>query len=73
MSNFYFNRNELEVALLNHNLSKKDLATYLGLNSATLYRKINNSGNFKYREIVAICDLFSYEEAQKIFFSPKVA
>ena len=57
-----FNKNKFEAMLLNHNVSKQQLADYLGIKKYTLLRRIKNSGNFTTDEIRQLINVFSREE-----------
>jgi len=61
----------LDIALIKNNKSKDDLANELGINVATLYRKINGNSDF-YRDEIKRVSLFlnlDAKERELIFFN----
>lgn len=57
-----FNLNKFNAMLLNHNVSKEQLARYLDISLSYLYRKIRNGGDFTIEEIRQLISFFSKEE-----------
>ena len=57
-----FNKNKFNAMLLNHNVSKKQLADYLGVKVYSLNRKIRLGGNFSANEIRKLINVFSRDE-----------
>jgi plasmid maintenance system antidote protein VapI len=69
------NVNKLKGKIIENGLNIPELANKIGMDKATLYRKINNSGKFTIKEADCISkelDL-SLEEVNAIFFSQYVA
>jgi DNA-binding Xre family transcriptional regulator len=54
-------------------VSKKELAEELGINEATLYRKINNDGYFTRSEINKLIEVLRIDNPAEIFFAEKLA
>lgn len=69
----HFDKTEFEVALVRAGKTKKQLAEYLGIDPATLYRKIENDGYFTRQEIVKIVEFLDIKDPMKIFFVKKLA
>lgn len=63
-----FNLKKFEAMLLNHNCTKQDVADYLGITLTSLYRRLENDGNFKAKEIRLLINVFSKEEVLNCFF-----
>lgn len=63
-----FNLKKFEAMLLNHNRTKQDVADYLGITLTSLYRRLENDGNFKAKEIRLLINVFSKEEVLNCFF-----
>ena len=53
-------------------VTKKQLAEYLGINELTLYRKINNSGSFTRKEINDMIKYLRIENPAEIFFADEL-
>jgi len=68
-----FNKNEFKAQIVKKGLTVKKLAEYLGINEATVYRKINADGDFTRDEINKLIDILQIEEPMKIFFAEKLA
>ena len=64
------NKTELEVSMLRKGVSAAILAEKIGINRATLYRKMV-TGKFERSEIIKIRDVLELTEAEmlRIFFS----
>lgn len=68
MENKYtFNRNEFNSLLAYYNLSKKDLAEYLGISTRTIFIKIKK-GDFNLSELQKLMVLFKPSEVMKVMF-----
>lgn len=52
--------------------SIQEVADFLGINSATLYRKMNGESDFYREEIHKLCNFLNFEDPMKIFFAEKV-
>ena len=64
-----FKVNEFRAALARAGKTQKDLAQVLNINESTLWRKINNDGNFTRQEINTIIEFLGIEDPKTIFFS----
>jgi len=53
-------------------VSKKELAEYLGINEATLYRKINSDGFFTRQEINKMITYLHIKNPTEIFFADEL-
>lgn len=65
---------ELEIALKRAGLTKREVAKLLGISEMGLYKKINNSSEFRASEIAILCKKLSIkidETMGKIFFDIK--
>ncbi len=63
---------ELEIAIKRAGLTKKEIASELGISMMGLYKKINNITEFKASEISKLADLLKikdYQEKERIFFA----
>ena len=68
MGNKYtFNRNAFNSLLAYYNLSKKDLAEYLGISTRTIFIKIKK-GDFNLSELQKLMVLFKPSEVMKVMF-----
>ena len=68
MENKYtFNRNEFNSLLAYYNLSKKDLAEYLGISTRTIFIKIKKA-DFNLSELQKLMVLFKPSEVMKVMF-----
>lgn len=71
MENKYtFNLNEFNSLLAYYNLSKKDLAEYLGISTRTIFIKIKK-GDFNLSELQKLMVLFKPSEVMKVMFYEK--
>ena len=66
---FYANR--LLAKMVEKGISKNDIASAMGIDNATLYRKLNGDSDFKRQEIEVVKSFLglSIEEAEAIFFA----
>lgn len=72
----FVNINKLKAKLVERSMSVEDLAQKMGINKATLYRKMGNGGvGFTVKDANLIVDILglSLQEAMEIFFAQKVA
>lgn len=70
------NINKLKGKIVEKGMTVEQLATKMGVNRSTIYRKINSEGEtFTIKDANLICDILglSGEEAAAIFFSRHVA
>lgn len=68
-----FNKNEFMAQLVRNGKTIKDIAGYLGINEATVYRKINADGNFTRREINKLIQFLDIDDPKFIFFADELA
>ena len=68
-----FNERRFNAQLALAGLSRKDLAEQLGINEATLYRKIKDDGRFTRKEINQIIQILDIKDPEAIFFAPELA
>jgi len=50
----------------------QEVAGYLNINPATLYRKMNGESDFYREEIHKLCEFLAIEEPERIFFAKEV-
>jgi hypothetical protein len=63
-----FNLKKFNAMLLRHNVSKQDLASYLGIKRPSLYRRLSNGGDFNTNEIRLMINLFGKDEVIECLF-----
>ena len=63
-----FNLKKFEAMLLIHGYTKQQVADYLGITLTSLYRRLENGGNFKSSEIRQLITVFSREEVLDCLF-----
>ena len=63
-----FNKNKFNAMLLNHSITKQQLADYLDIKLYSLNRKIRLGGNFTMEEVRKLFVCFSKEEVLDCFF-----
>lgn len=64
-----FDRRKFQAQLILSGKTMEDVANILGINIATLYRKVNNDGSFTRREISAMLPVLGIEDPCEIFFA----
>ena len=64
-----FNRVEFEVAVLRSGLKKKEVAKLMGINEATLYKKLSGKSDFTQPEMQKVCTILSLDSPTTIFFA----
>lgn len=67
-----FNQKKFKALLVMKDKTMQNIADLLGINQATLYRKINGSSDFYRREIQAICNYLEIEDPNEIFLLKKL-
>lgn len=65
-----FNKNKFKASIVAAGKTANDLATELGINESTLYRKISNDGAFTRQEMQKIITFLKIENPLDIFFAP---
>ncbi len=68
----YFNRLEFNAQLARKDMSVKDLAESINMPLSTMYRKLNNNGDFDRVEIANIVESLGIEDPSKIFFASEL-
>lgn len=68
-----FDKNRFKAQIVLAGMTSKELAEKLGINESTLYRKVNNDGNFTRDEINKIIEILRIENPQDIFFAKELA
>lgn len=63
-----FDKNKFKAQMVLVGITSKKLSEYLNINVSTLYRKINNNGNFTRSEINKIIEILKIDNPQEIFF-----
>lgn len=68
------NSDMLEIALIKSKVTKKELASALGISLQALYNKLSNSVEFKASEIIKAAELLKLtkSERESIFFAQNV-
>ncbi len=64
-----FDSKKFKAELIIKGKNMKDIANVLGINEATLYRKVNGNSDFYRREIQIICNYLDIEDPSDIFFN----
>ena len=66
-----FKKNEFKAAMVRKGLTVADIAKELGIDPATLFRKMSGQSDFYRNEIEKLCTLLelSAEDTLKIFFA----
>jgi transcriptional regulator with XRE-family HTH domain len=67
-----FNQKKFKALLVMKGKTMQNIADLLGINQATLYRKINGNSDFYRREIQAICNYLKIEDPNEIFFAQEI-
>lgn len=68
-----FNKNAFKAQMVMKGVTTKQLADSLGIDTSTLYRKIDNDGSFTRKEINNIIVVLGIENPKQIFFADDVA
>ena len=64
-----FRENEFRAQIVRAGKTNKEVAAYLGINEATLYRKIKADGNFTREEINKMISFLNIKDPEEIFFA----
>lgn len=67
-----FNKPEFDAALARACCSRKQLAKALGIDVATLYRKVKDDGSFTRKEINIIIKELNIKNPEAIFFAEEL-
>lgn len=68
-----FDKRRLEAELVLRSLSKADFAKFLGMDTSTLYKKINGKSDWSLTEIRVTGDILGKDKINAIFFAEKVS
>lgn len=68
-----FNRTEFDVAMLRKHAKYADLAKVLRIHVSTLYRKLENNGDFDREQIATIMEFLDVSDPNPIFFEKELA
>ena len=67
-----FNKLKFKACIVEAGLTISKLAKMLGINEATLYRKINRDGDFSRKEIQKLKTILKISNPDEIFFEEKL-
>lgn len=65
----FFDKLEFNAQMARKGKKRMDLAKALGIDPSTLYRKIENDGDFDRNQIAIIIDFLELENPMPIFFA----
>lgn len=68
-----FKENEFRAQIVRAGKTNKEVASYLGINEATLYRKVKAGGNFTREEINKMISFLEIDDPEAIFFAEELA
>ena len=68
-----FDKNRFKAQLVLIGMTMKELASELGIDESTLYRKVNSGGNFSREEINKMIVVMKIQEPMDIFFTQELA
>lgn len=68
-----FDERRFKAQLALAGISQKELARTLGINEATLYRKIHRGGDFTREEINRMLKILKIDDPNDIFFAKELA
>lgn len=68
-----FDRKKFQAQMVLMGLNAKELSARLGINESTLYRKLNNDGDFSREEIGKLIKILNIEKPVDIFFAEELA
>ncbi len=69
----YFDERRLKAQMVLKDIDQKKLASILGINEATLWRKIKNDGAFTRDEMSKIIEALDITDPEAIFFANQLA
>lgn len=67
-----FNKLKFKAAVVENGKTLKDVADYLGINTTTLYRKVEGLSEFDRSEIQKICTFLNLQSPVDIFFDQQL-
>lgn len=68
-----FDKRRLKAAMVLADVNGKELASAIGIDESTFYRKLNADGDFRRDEINIIINVLHIENPKEIFFVDKLA
>lgn len=68
----YFNRREFNAQLARKGMSVQKLAEDIGIPVSTMYRKLNNNGDFDREEIAKMVERLEIDDPGVIFFASEL-
>ena len=68
-----FDKDRFKAQMVLAGISAKELAKKMNIDESTLYRKIQNDGNFTRSEINLVIEILKIEDPREIFFAEKLA
>lgn len=68
-----FNRRKLQAQMVLKGVTGKDVAKKIGVTEPTLYRKMNNNGDFTRNQIGMMIEFLDITDIDGIFFADDVA
>lgn len=63
-----FSSKQMKKAMIDANITSKELARLLNISESTFCRKINNDGNFNRSEIEILISIFGLETTKSFLF-----
>lgn len=67
-----FSEKRFKAQMILAGVTSKELAEQLHIHPTTLYRKIQNNGDFSREEIARMVEILKIENPQDIFFAPEL-
>lgn len=67
-----FDVKRFKAAVALSGLTIPQIAAELGIDTVTLYRKMNGTSDFYRREIQRLCDILQIEDPVSVFFAPNI-
>lgn len=68
-----FSEKKFKAQMIMAGVNHAELASLLGINPSTLYRKIKNDGDFSREEISKLVEILGIDNPQDIFFARELA
>lgn len=68
-----FDRRRFQAQMVLKGINGKELSEKLGINESTLYRKLNDNGNFSREEINKLINILDIDDPIAIFFAEEFA
>lgn len=67
-----FDEKRFKATVILSGLTLRQVAASLGIDEATLYRKMNGKSDFYRKEIQKLCEILNIEDPAAIFFAQKI-